>query len=242
MSHSRRNLLRALSVGGVVGATQLPASWSKPVVDAVVLPAHAQTTGGFFGSGSTLIATRVPGDSAPRAVADIARYALDSLVSEAQAISHNPLLWPVLAAPTNYMANLDPSGNLTIRLESLAPVRMLLGAQRDDPLLGFIAEAHAGEEVQLPQMMWVSEEAPQGCYAGLIDTGDFRPLSGVSCEAFGPASARIVSRSPDQVDGEVRLDNFSGLTFDFSVFPGGAEIDCSDCFSPELVVCEDGCL
>ena len=51
MSHSRRNLLRALSVGGVVGATQLPASWSKPVVDAVVLPAHAQTTGGFFGAG-----------------------------------------------------------------------------------------------------------------------------------------------------------------------------------------------
>ena len=47
MSHSRRNLLRALSVGGVVGATQLPASWSKPVVDAVVLPAHAQTTGGY---------------------------------------------------------------------------------------------------------------------------------------------------------------------------------------------------
>ena len=41
---SRRNLLRALSVGGVASAANLPTSWSRPVVESVVLPAHAQTT------------------------------------------------------------------------------------------------------------------------------------------------------------------------------------------------------
>ena len=41
---SRRKLLKNLAAGGVVGAA-LPAVWSKPVIDSVILPAHAQTTG-----------------------------------------------------------------------------------------------------------------------------------------------------------------------------------------------------
>ncbi len=40
---ARRRALLGLA-GGVVGATQLPATWTKPVVDSVLLPAHAQTT------------------------------------------------------------------------------------------------------------------------------------------------------------------------------------------------------
>ena len=39
----RRKLLIGLS-SGVIGASQLPGSWSKPIVDAVVLPSHAETT------------------------------------------------------------------------------------------------------------------------------------------------------------------------------------------------------
>ena len=40
---SRRRLLKGLATGGAVIAGQevLPQSWSKPLVDAVVLPAHA---------------------------------------------------------------------------------------------------------------------------------------------------------------------------------------------------------
>ena len=44
----RRRLLKALAVGGgavVVGAS-LPAAWTKPVIESVVLPAHAQASGG----------------------------------------------------------------------------------------------------------------------------------------------------------------------------------------------------
>lgn len=38
----RRALLGAISAAGVAGATQLPQQWSRPVVDNVILPAHAQ--------------------------------------------------------------------------------------------------------------------------------------------------------------------------------------------------------
>jgi hypothetical protein len=49
----RAALKKLLAAGGVVTASH----WSKPVVDAVILPAHAQSTvfappAGFTGSGS----------------------------------------------------------------------------------------------------------------------------------------------------------------------------------------------
>lgn len=45
MKDSRRRLLKVLGAsGGVVVAATLPKNWSTPVVESVVLPAHAQTT------------------------------------------------------------------------------------------------------------------------------------------------------------------------------------------------------
>lgn len=40
---ARRKILLGLG-GGVVGATQLPKTWSKPIINSVLLPAHAQTS------------------------------------------------------------------------------------------------------------------------------------------------------------------------------------------------------
>jgi len=51
----RRNALRLLLGGGVVGtAAALPTRWTKPVVEAVILPAHAQLSGlhSYVGQGS----------------------------------------------------------------------------------------------------------------------------------------------------------------------------------------------
>ena len=56
----RRALLGAISTAGVVGAAKLPGQWTRPVVDHVLLPAHAATTDdtGAAGSGvSTFITT-----------------------------------------------------------------------------------------------------------------------------------------------------------------------------------------
>ena len=46
-SESRRRLLKQLAAGGGVAVTakSLPESWTKPVVNSVLLPAHARTTG-----------------------------------------------------------------------------------------------------------------------------------------------------------------------------------------------------
>ena len=43
---SRRKLLKSIAAGSgaVVAGKALPESWSKPIVDSVVLPAHAETT------------------------------------------------------------------------------------------------------------------------------------------------------------------------------------------------------
>jgi hypothetical protein len=43
---SRRKLLKSIAAGSgaVIAGKSLPESWSKPVVDSVILPAHAQTS------------------------------------------------------------------------------------------------------------------------------------------------------------------------------------------------------
>ena len=55
----RRALLGAISTAGVVGAAKLPGQWTRPVVDHVLLPAHAATTDdtGAAGSGVTGVST-----------------------------------------------------------------------------------------------------------------------------------------------------------------------------------------
>ena len=58
---SRRKVLKSIAVGAiaVVAGQSLPEAWSKPVVDAVLLPAHAETTddSGSSGGGVTTTTT-----------------------------------------------------------------------------------------------------------------------------------------------------------------------------------------
>ncbi|GJL82536.1 MAG: hypothetical protein DHS20C01_21700 [marine bacterium B5-7] len=72
---NRRKLIKALTIGGVAaGTAKLPEQWAKPVVESIVLPAHAQTTqpeappgpdlgDGYFLAQGSGIALQQPDDS-----------------------------------------------------------------------------------------------------------------------------------------------------------------------------------
>lgn len=79
---ARRRLLKALTAGGAgaVAVKTLPEQWTKPVVDAVMLPAHAQATAGRFQGGGSATLTTPPGP-APGA----SQRLLDFLVPAAHA-------------------------------------------------------------------------------------------------------------------------------------------------------------
>jgi hypothetical protein len=42
--HDRRQLLRIFTISGVATALVLPASWTRPLVKSVIVPAHAQAS------------------------------------------------------------------------------------------------------------------------------------------------------------------------------------------------------
>jgi hypothetical protein len=60
VTKNRRNLLKAITAGGAAAA-MVPAEWSKPLVKATVLPAHAQAT--VTGDCSVRVAYAFGGDS-----------------------------------------------------------------------------------------------------------------------------------------------------------------------------------
>jgi len=76
---ARRKLLKGLIAGSgaVVVGKSLPENWSRPVVDAVMLPAHAQTSGPTAFTGSSTVVS-LPQDS------HFARV-VDGLINEAHA-------------------------------------------------------------------------------------------------------------------------------------------------------------
>lgn len=51
---SRRNLIKSIAVGSgaIITGNSVPESWSRPVVNSVLLPAHAQTSGLIYSSTS----------------------------------------------------------------------------------------------------------------------------------------------------------------------------------------------
>jgi len=59
---SRRKLLKSIAAGSgaVVAGKSLPESWSKPVINSVMLPAHAETTDGSGSAGGDATTTPAP--------------------------------------------------------------------------------------------------------------------------------------------------------------------------------------
>lgn len=59
----RRRLLQAVTAAGIGGAAMLPTQWSRPVVDSVLLPAHAQATPTIAQPACAITCTRVVTES-----------------------------------------------------------------------------------------------------------------------------------------------------------------------------------
>jgi hypothetical protein len=104
---SRRMLLRSLAVGGgaVVAGQSMPAQWARPVVDSVVLPAHAETSPGetererFVPAAGTV---SVPGEfgKAPERSRNRLARLVESIVPKAHAF-----------IPYSYYLCVDPSAD-----------------------------------------------------------------------------------------------------------------------------------
>lgn len=79
---NKRKLLKSIAVGSgvVVAGKAIPESWSKPVIDSVMLPAHAITTNDNSGDGTDTTTTANPCEAGTY---DIASCSIDQFSGKA---------------------------------------------------------------------------------------------------------------------------------------------------------------
>lgn len=214
---NRRRLVKALSVtGAVAGAVSLPERWTRPIVDSVSLPAHAQTTAqGFFGQGDlNAIVMQMP-DSMRDAVQGIVglqeqRGLLDTLVTEAHAGGSLPI--EALEASSSSFAFatafLSESNHLTLRFD--------LRLEEGENPLDIVCE----RRVIIPL-----------CQEGDISLKKYKTLRLTNCDEFddfdGFLQARIESIGPDSAVIRILFDG--GVSDTLFLARGGNPPNCPDC-------------
>lgn len=86
--NSRRKLLKSIALGGgaIVSGKSLPEQWARPVVDTMMLPAHARTSLTTFTSGGTLPSA----DAGMLKNDNLFANLSEAMIEEAQANSFDP--------------------------------------------------------------------------------------------------------------------------------------------------------
>ncbi len=155
---SRRKLIAALSVGGVVTASKIPATWSRPVIDAVALPAHAQTTGAVLSGGGSFVANDgSPGGEQVASAVAVARRVLETLVEQSLAADDGP---PIVGVSTEILGYCQSLGSGTYLVQVLLRVAdpVWLGESFDLKIVdGLVNQALAGDFEFIPE-----------CYAAVL--------------------------------------------------------------------------
>jgi hypothetical protein len=95
-NESRRKLLKSIAAGSgvVIAGKSLPESWSKPIVDSVMLPAHAETSPSANLTGSYTATLYVENNSG-----GVDGNLLDTLIPTAHAVDH------MIMAPWHFCIN-----------------------------------------------------------------------------------------------------------------------------------------
>lgn len=159
---SRRKVLKSVAVGGTVAtAAAMPAKWTAPVVDAVITPAHAQTSDdppaptiqqGVYGTTSPLSLFL------PRQKRSGQQFALlDMLISPAQA---DHLVGDICA--TDDGATTPGSSNLFFRVNADMSVDVAVDSLNDDNIacgnFGNIATVVGGNSISNTQIQMDDDE------------------------------------------------------------------------------------
>jgi hypothetical protein len=155
--NARRNLLKGIAAGSgaVITGKSLPESWSRPVIDSVMLPAHAQTSGPDSFTGQGMEQASITPDS---------RFVklMNGLVEDAHAVSALEALGICIKSDGVGTVSVDAiiTGGTTDIMDASAsnvpvpgdPVTMdltdcntLSGTLLDN--LGLIQDAHAGANI-----------------------------------------------------------------------------------------------
>ena len=227
-SRGRRRLVQALSVGGVAaGAAAVPDKWTAPVIDAVTLPAHGQTTGpgGFFGEGALsfadIEAVEQLGEQflAMQGVQDEVPDLdglYDALFPTAHAVEpERPDTKDTLLASSSSFgvtqAFLSESDELTARFD------LVISSNED-------LEVKCEGSVVIPL-----------CFRGGVNSSSYSPLFLINCS--GPGSllieAIILQRNADDVLIGFRIEESSPDAL--MLFRGGSAPSCPQCPQEEPV-------
>ena len=128
-SENRRKLLKSIAVasGAVIAGKDLPESWGRPVVDSVMLPAHAQTSNPLVFGGTSLRSS------------DASDFILDTLVPTANAGASLP-------GSDHGCATLLSNGDLEIytQFESYSKIRM--GVFKTDGTTGYLRSVEVADQ------------------------------------------------------------------------------------------------
>ncbi|MEM7194624.1 MAG: hypothetical protein AAF402_06720 [Pseudomonadota bacterium] len=100
----KRKTLKALALGGIGAGIAAPAAWQKPVVDSVVLPAHANTTAsGGDGTGGTTMAPTTEAPFSGNFFGNVNEVLTTSLQSPNDPLSDQELIARSEASPLTWL-------------------------------------------------------------------------------------------------------------------------------------------
>lgn len=171
---NRRKLLKSVAAGGgaIIAGKTLPDTWTKPAVDSIILPAHAQTSNGPFSGTSVVALLDSDADS-------LLASAMETVVPQANAVTTvRDLSWCI-----------EPNADATA-----ANVFFLL----TESMGGYICHAYFWEKTNVPANATTDLGFQADACVSLVDAGEWLNNLGLinDAHASGQASVTLTSLAP----------------------------------------------